>query len=432
MTSVKPTVIGKAAGVLGTLLLVAVPVYKHAEAAGSDWSIEFSGQYRVRVEDFEEPFVGLSSVDEFTSVSHRLLGGLGIDYKKRFRLFAQLGSFFEEGRKPSTRSTDEGDPDIQQLYLDFPLGPNDHTPTLRLGRQEMSFGASRLVSVRDSPNIHRSFDALKLTLPWRRADVQIFAGRPVELLNGAFDDKSDTAIAFWGVYGSAPRPDNGGLDLYYFGLNRDVGIFDQGVASEIRHTVGARLFGKRSAWDWDGETAFQFGTFGDGSIRAWFVGVEVGRTWKESPWSPRVAFRSHVFSGDDDPLDPDLQTFNPLFPKTTFFTQAGLFSPANAIDFHPLISFSPTDNLRVTTSIDFFWRYSTDDALYRPPLLPRIPGAANDERYLGTIWEILAKWSPTKHMDITLAFDVGNTQGFISEAGGKDPRFLLASVQITF
>ena len=86
MMSVNTTVIGTAAGVLGTLALAAVP----AEVTGSDWSIEFSGQYRVRVEDFEEPFVGLSSVDKFTSVAHRLLGGVRVDYKKGYYLFAQL------------------------------------------------------------------------------------------------------------------------------------------------------------------------------------------------------------------------------------------------------------------------------------------------------------------------------------------------------
>ena len=31
-------------------------------------------------------------------------------------------------------------------------------PTLRIGRQEMSYGSSRLVSVREGPNVRRSFD----------------------------------------------------------------------------------------------------------------------------------------------------------------------------------------------------------------------------------------------------------------------------------
>ena len=334
MTSLSTAIIGNAVGVLLALVVTITP----AEGADSDWSVDLSGQYRVRVEDYEEPSVGLSSTDEFTSIAHRLLGGVSLDYKDHYRVFAQFGTFIENGRKPSARPTDEGHPDIQQLYLDFPLSPNNSARRLRFGRQEMSFGASRLVSLRDSPNIRRSFDALKLTFPWRSMEIQAFVGRPVELLRGAIDDSTDTSVAFWGVYGSAPLPNDTGLDFYYFGLDRDMSTFDQGVAAETRHTVGARIFGRHSAWNWDGEAAFQFGKFGDGSIRAWFIGGEVGRTWRDARWSPRLAIRSHVFSGDDDPLDPDLQTFNPLFPKTTFFTQAGLFSPANAIDLHPLLS----------------------------------------------------------------------------------------------
>lgn len=96
-------------GVIGTLALAALPT----EAAGSDWSIEFSGQYRVRVEDYKEPFIGLASVDEFTSLAHRLLGGVRAGYKNRFHLFAQLGTFAENGRKPRARPIDEGELDIQ-------------------------------------------------------------------------------------------------------------------------------------------------------------------------------------------------------------------------------------------------------------------------------------------------------------------------------
>ncbi len=427
MTSLNTAIICNAVGVLLTLAVTITPV----EGADSDWSVDLSGQYRVRVEGYQEPFVGLSSIDEFTSIAHRLLGGVSLDYKDHYRVFAQFGTFIENGRKPSARPTDEGHPDIQQLYLDFPLSSDISTRKLRFGRQEMSFGASRLVSLRDSPNIRRSFDALKLTFPWRRMELQAFVGRPVELLRGAIDDSTDTSVAFWGVYGSAPLPNDTGLDFYYFGLDRDMSTFDQGVAAESRHTVGTRIFGRRNAWNWDGEAAFQFGKFGDGNIRAWFIGGEVGRTWRDARWSPRLAIRSHVFSGDDDPLDPDLQTFNPLFPKTTFFTQAGLFSPANAIDLHPLLSLSPAKNLRITMSVDVFWRFSTDDALYRPPLLPRIPGNANDRRFLGAIWEVLAKWSPTERISVTLAYDVADARSFISDAGGKDPRFFLLSAQVS-
>lgn len=397
----------------------------------SNWTLDFSGQYRARVEDFQRPFVGLSPVDEFTSVAHRLLTGARLSHKSRFGAFAQFGAFVEEGRKPSARRTDKGDPDIQQLYLDVPLISSNTASTVRIGRQEMSFGASRLVSRRNSPNIRRSFDAFRVMTQWHDLSVQAFLARPVQLRPGAFDDKSDQSGTFWGVYGSRSYQTESGVDLYYFGLDRDLGVFDQGREPETRHTIGLRHFGKSAAWNWDSEAAIQFGKFGEGGIRAWFAGGEVSRTWTDSKWSPRLSLRSHIFSGDDDPLDPDLQTFNPLFPNTTYFTRAGLFAPANAIDLHPIVSITPSSNLRLELSADFFWLYSTGDALYQPPLAPRITGSANNKRRLGEIWEVLAKWSPTQRVEVTAAYDIGKFRGFIADAGGKSPRFFLLSIQIT-
>ena len=422
----------RAVGLSAICLIATVSLECDLAAEESDWTIDFSGQYRIRVEDFAEPSIGLTPIDEFTSVAHRLLGSAEIRHRDRFKVFGQLGVFREDGRKPTARATDEGDLDVQQLYFDLQPAAGQRVPTLRVGRQEMTFGAGRLVSSRDSRNIRRSFDAVKFATSLSGARIQAFFGRPVELEAGSFDDEPDNSVAFWGMYGTVPRSTTGGFDVYYFGLDRDVAVFDQGIASERRHSLGARLFGRRNAWNWDSEAVLQFGQFGDGDIRAWFVGIEVGRLWKERKWSPRVALRSHLFSGDSDPADPELRTFNPLFPKTTFFTQMGLFFPANAIDFHPLISLSPVENLRLTASIDFFWRFSTDDALYRPPLVPRIPGDTNDQRYMGAIFELLLTWSPSRHAELTLAYDLGDTQGFIADAGGEDPRLLLVSAKFLF
>ena len=394
------------------------------------WSFDLGGQYRLRVEHFEEPTVGLTSLASFTSVANRLLAHARVD-RGRFGLFGQIGVFREDGREPRARPTDEGDPDFQQLYVDLRLGSGLDV-TARIGRQELSFGAARLVSARDSPNIRRSFDAVRMTLPWSRLHLETFVGRPVELLDGAFDDESDGASSFWGLYATRPHGEGGGLNVYYLGLDREAAVFDQGTAAEHRHTVGMRWFAQQKPWRWDADTALQFGEFGDKSIRAWFLGGEVARTIGDHPWEPNIALRSHVFSGDDDPLDGELNTFNPLFPKTTFFTEAGLFAPANAMDLHPRFSFSPLEAVTVTTSVDIFWRHSTRDALYRPPLVPRISGSDNAERFLGTIWEVLVKWSPAPDISVTLAYDFADARGFVERAGGKDPHFLMASFQARF
>jgi len=40
------------------------------------------------------------------------------------------------------------------------------------------------------------------------------------------------------------------LDLYYLGLHRNDASFAQGTGREHRHTIGARLFGTRTGFDW--------------------------------------------------------------------------------------------------------------------------------------------------------------------------------------
>ena len=81
-----------------------------------------------------------------------------------------------------------------------------------------------------------------------------------------------------GAYTTAPIAPSVGLsaDLYYFGFERDRGSFAQGTAHEQRHTVGGRLFGALSGWDWDVEAAGQVGSFGDADIRAWWMAGNAG------------------------------------------------------------------------------------------------------------------------------------------------------------
>jgi len=44
-----------------------------------------------------------------------------------------------------------------------------------------------------------------------------------------------------------------------------------------------------------------------------------------------------VPSGDNNPNDKDLQTFNPLFPKGKYFGELSLLGPYNLINLHPSI-----------------------------------------------------------------------------------------------
>lgn len=197
---------------------------------------------------------------------------------RRARAFFQLKSGVETGRRGGPRPPDEDKLDVNQAFVDVTFGdvdvdePGQRSLTLRVGRQEVYFGSSRLVSYREGPNVRQSFDGLRATVrawTWR---VDGFALKPVETNTGFFDDTPDHARTFWGVYAVRPLPSlpaGDKVDLYYMGLNRKSARFDQGTGREVRQTVGARLWSRGRAFDYNYELVYQFGRFGRGDIRAW-------------------------------------------------------------------------------------------------------------------------------------------------------------------
>jgi hypothetical protein len=80
------------------------------------------------------------------------------------------------------------------------------------------------------------------------------------------------------------------------------------------------------------------------------------------PFRPRFGLRADIASGDEAPANQDLQTFNPLFPKGAYFSEAGLIGPANFIDLNPCIDLHLANHLTLIFDWDFFWRESTHDA----------------------------------------------------------------------
>jgi len=67
--------------------------------------------------------------------------------------------------------------------------------------------------------------------------------------------------------------------------------------------------------DYNFEFVFQWGSFGGGDIRAWMVASDTGYTFRYLPLRPRIGLKADIASGDSDPNDRDLQTFNAMFSK---------------------------------------------------------------------------------------------------------------------
>ena len=367
---------------------------------GSSW-LTFGGEARERYEYFQNANWGRGPQDDDGYFLHRVMFHADARLAEHFRFFTQFKSGLESDRDGGPRPTDRDEFDLHQIFADanVALG-DDHWLTLRVGRQELSFGTQRLVSVRESPNVRQSFDGVRATLLWNGWQFDAFATRPVETNRGVFDDGPDPQAKFWGFYGVAPLKwiTGGKVDFYYLGLERDSASFDQGTAHELRHSLGTRLWGKHAGWEWNFEFVYQFGDFGGGDISAWTAASDTGFTFVHTPWTPRLGLKANVTSGDRNPNDKDLQTFNPLFPRGAYFGENGLIGPENHIDVHPSIELHPARSITFTADAAFFWRESAHDAVYNSGLNVARSGVNGGSRYVGEQIAAQIEWRLQRHL----------------------------------
>ncbi|HEX2524788.1 MAG TPA: alginate export family protein [Geminicoccus sp.] len=328
-----------------------------------------------------------------------------------------------EGKPPPTQ---QDQLDLLQAFAELRLPVGGGDLMLRGGRQEMSFGASRLVSVRESPNIRRAFDGIRTSwVDSQDQEVDAFLVRPVAPRRGSFNDSSDQSQAFWGIYGTAAfkAVPNLHYDLYYFGLESDDAEYAQGIATEHRHTIGTRLFGEWSSFDWDLEAAFQFGTFGDADIRAWTVSSDIGYTISSWPFSPRLGLKADAISGDDDLRDDRLGTFNPLFPKLPYFSEANLAAPANLLDLQPNLTLPLTPEVELGLGWNPLWKQANADAFYAPPMTPVENTAGGSSSSLGQQFITSIEWAATAQLTVGGTYVYFTPGDRLEEAGGQSGQF---------
>jgi hypothetical protein len=297
----------------------------------------------------------------------------------------------------------------------------------------MSLGSSRLVSVRESPNVRRSFDGIRMTwIESKDLRVDAFAVQPVAPQAGRFDDSRDQTQDLWGVHATTHVPAVAGLkaDVYYLGFNRQDARFARGVAAEHRQTVGTRLFGSRDNFDWNVEGALQFGTFGNSDIRAWALSSDTGYTFSDRTWKPRLGLKADSFSGDRN--HASLGTFNALFPKLPYFSEANLLAPSNLLSLQPNLTLALTPAVEVNLGWNPLWKQSKADAFYAPPLSAVKGTAGTQGRYIGQQMIGSIEWSATPRLTVAATYVHFEPGSAMRQAGGRSGEFFATWLQFRF
>lgn len=358
--------------------------------------------------------------------------------------------------------------DLQQAYVT--LGNHKEFPlSLKVGRQELSYGDERLVGAFGWNNIGRVFDAVKVRWQneWFAADI--YSSRPVIPQDGRFNVSNDHDY-FSGLYATTSKLPNNSVDLYFLARNSDRHAaadasspqFPQPSARDI-YTLGGRIksqAGQLHGFDYLIEGAYQFGDYSDPRLvvrgtsprldhRAFMTVAQAGYTFADIWAAPRLGLEFDYASGDSNPTNHTHGTFENLFPTNhKFYGSMDLVSLQNLQDAGLNLTLKPSPRLSIALIGNALWLADTHDSFYTVAGAPRggltkTPGNGYGINpgygsFLGTEFTAIAGLAVSRSLQLEVGYGHFFADKYIQQTwaasgfGSRDADFGYAQMNFTF
>ncbi|HUU14520.1 MAG TPA: alginate export family protein [Terriglobia bacterium] len=308
--------------------------------------VEIGGQIRFRAEVRQNADLSSDQSDARNFVGQRLRFHVRAKLSENVEAFAQFQDSRLWGQELSTASNDNLT-DLHQGYVqvkDF-LAPG---LGLKVGRQEMAYGAERLIGAFGWDNIGRSFDAVKMGYSSNSVASDWFAAKVVDRRSTGRGDRDQY---LYGAYNQFFRQRPQHLEVYgiFFrdGLRTAGEIATRGPKATGLMTLGARSDGAlRSGINYDLEFAQQLGHRGFDTHRARAFAGKIFKSLEEAH-KLRLGFEYDVATGDKDPADGRSGEFFNLFPTNhAHYGYADQMGWRNMQDFRAMFSVTPAPPLK--------------------------------------------------------------------------------------
>lgn len=392
--------------------------------------LSFGVNIRERYEGNSAQLFGTAHNDTMNYVISRT--ELHADFRlgKHVQLFTQMQSDFAPG-KSKIAAVDQNRADLEQAFVVVTEKAGPGVLKARVGRQQFAFDLQRFVSVRDGPNVRQSYDAAWLdyeTGPWRTIG---FYSHPVQNQDkSAFDDYSNTRLTLGGFRVERKLSRDSMMSAYYSYYRNATAKYLTASGNDERHNIDIHTTGKIGNFDWDTEAMGQFGHVGMERARAWAVGSIFGYTFGRTLWTPRIGIQADAASGDGNPRDRTIGTFNPLFPNGAYVNLAGYTGYVNFIHIKPFVTIVPAPGLKLMFAAAPQWRQTTADAVYTQPNIAVPNTAGHGDAYEGTYGQFHLDWAASRSTSIMIEAVHFAVARSIRRVGGHDGNYI--GVQVAY
>ena len=181
---------------------------------------------------------------------------------------------------------------------------------------------------------------------------------------------------------------------------------------------------------------YQFGSFGSASISAYSLTAEFGFIPKSIDWHPHIWFGVDYASGDTDPNDDTLGTFDPLFPQVAlWFGEHGLIDRKNLLSLSGNFDFSPFKHVTSRFTYWNFSRASAEDAVYNTTNGILRPAGEGNSKDLGNSIQLTNVYQPAYQWEFTLTYNLwvpGRFFGQTQTEKASSQHFFMVTAQYTF
>lgn len=404
---------------------------------GDDWRLTLGGQARLRVESERSKKFGGKEPSQDAFLLQRYFIHFDLKHSDGLRFFLQGKFAYVNDRDRGGLGSLEDHADFHQGFADIRALFSGEAVTFRLGRQELQYGNQRLISPLDWGNLRRTFDGVKVftDLPQWRLDA--FAVRPVVNDIRNLDDE-DENVDFYGFYSTWKGTKALIADFYFLLLkNNNIMTNSNGNAgTQTVYTIGNRLYGNQANWDYETETAVQFGTFAGDLVRAWMATVGGGYTFANATWKPRVGLLYDYASGDRDPTDGTHSTFNQHFPLGhAWLGYLDLVGRSNIHAIKAQLKVKPSKKVAAWADFYTFFADQDHDALYSAggSKLRSAPAAGAGSHEFGHELDLTVKIAIDVHTTALIGWAHMWPAGFIEATGDDDsPDLLYAQIEYKF
>lgn len=354
----------------------------------------------------------------FNRFRFNLMAALADEYLNKWAeifvdgLDAQTGGY---RLKPTASQTDEFD--LHQAYVNFiSLAGSDFN--VKAGRQELKYGAGRLIAAPVWANIIRSFDAGVIRYACNGFYDDVFYARNVKVSVHAFDKSYPTEVLIGTYFGYQKCTVEPVFEGYYLNL-----VNTQARNDIHRHTVGARFKARFfCSTNIDIEAPYQFGEDSGRQVRAYAFHADIARSFEALPWKPKISLAYDLASGDKKAGDNVNNTFIPLYQSThdpygimDFFRWENISNPELSATFYP------TEKFRFTPQVDFFWLDSVNDSWYNSSgSVVRSKTTGERSSYVGSEVSLRFYYDFSKNISLEAGGAHFFTGSYVKDTGASD------------